>query len=105
MLNIEKETIITFNEAEPSASVYTCNKALTNKLNQLAQDHPEDCRREEVFADGSSCFSIPKRWIRIHPTRKITDAQRMQLIEARKKACFARKITGLAVESQHETQS
>lgn len=34
----ERETIISFNEEEQLASVYTHNKALRNKLNKLAQE-------------------------------------------------------------------
>ena len=39
----ERETIIGYNEAEQTASVYTHNKALRRTLDKLAQERPEDC--------------------------------------------------------------
>lgn len=66
----EQETIITYNEAESAASVYTHNKALIRKLDKLAQDRPGDCHLEKTSHDGKAVdFAIPKGWIRIHPPR------------------------------------
>lgn len=80
----EQETIITYNEAESAASVYTHNKALIRKLDKLAQDRPGDCHREKTSHDGKAVdFAIPKGWIRIHPPRTIGDAQRRALEKAR----------------------
>lgn len=42
---IEQETIITFNEAEKTASVYTMNAALIRKLEGLTERRPDDARR------------------------------------------------------------
>lgn len=43
----EQETIINFNEAESTASVYTHNKTLIRKLDKLTQERPGDCHREK----------------------------------------------------------
>ena len=40
----EQETIINFNEEEKTASVYTHNGTMRRRLEQLAQERPEDCR-------------------------------------------------------------
>lgn len=37
----ERETIITFNDAEKKASYYTCNKARMEQLKELAKEYPE----------------------------------------------------------------
>lgn len=80
----EQETIINFNEADSTASVYTHNKALIRKLDKLAQDRPRECRRERTSREGRAVdFTIPKGWIRIHPPRTIGDAQRRALEKAR----------------------
>lgn len=48
LTNYERETIINFNEGEDTASVYTHNKALRRRLEQLAQERPEECRLFKV---------------------------------------------------------
>ena len=37
---IERETIITYNEAENIANVYTMNRKLSRKLSDLSQEYP-----------------------------------------------------------------
>lgn len=66
----EQETIILFNEAEKTTSVYTHNRALIRKLEKLAEDRPDDCRRVKTNHEGEAVdFTIPKGWIRIYPPR------------------------------------
>lgn len=43
----EQETIINFNEADSTASVYTHNRALIRQLDKLAEERPGDCHREK----------------------------------------------------------
>lgn len=82
----EMETIITFNEEEDTASVYTHNKALRRKLEKLAQDRPEECRWGRTSREGQAvnCV-IPKTWVRITPTRIVSAAQREALANARER--------------------
>lgn len=81
----EQETIITFNEAEQTASVYTHNRAMRTKLDKLAEERPEDCKVERVTQSRQSIeFLIPKTWIRVHPPRKsapLTEERKEQLRE------------------------
>lgn len=79
----EQETILNFNEAEKEASVFTHNKALRRKLEKLAQERPEDCRLEKVSRDGEAVdYIIPKSWVKITPTRILTDERREAMAEA-----------------------
>lgn len=48
LTNYERETIVNFNEGEDTASVYTHNKPLRRRLEQLAQERPEECRLFKV---------------------------------------------------------
>ncbi len=73
--NIEKETIINFNEAERTASVYTHNAALKERLLELCQTHPEQVRQTAANAWGGLTFELPKKWLKIMPPRKPTPAQ------------------------------
>ena len=45
LTNVEKETVINFNEAERTASVYTHNEALKRQLSEPCQIHPEQVRQ------------------------------------------------------------
>ena len=60
--NIEKETVINFNEAERTASVYTHNEALKRQLLELCQTHPEQVRQTAANAWGGLTFELPKKW-------------------------------------------
>ena len=74
--NLEKETIILFNEAEPVASIYTFNPALQKQLTELCRTHPEQVTLTYQGSHGSMDFQIPKKWVRIVPPRILTPAQR-----------------------------
>ncbi len=78
----EQETIINFNEEEKTASVYTHNGTLRRRLEQLAQERPEDCRLFKTCHDGQAVeYIVPKSWLRINPPRvaaPLTEEQRQQ---------------------------
>ena len=90
MARYEQETIVTFNEEEKTAVIYTHNKVLRQKLEALARDRPEDCRLVKVSRSGRAVdYTIPKLWIRIAPNRVLSDAEKIQRRNAIKKANFA----------------
>lgn len=72
----ERETIITYNEAEPVASVYTMNGALIRKLEGLTESCPGEARRVKTYPDGAQEYEVPKKWIRVQPPRVLTDKQK-----------------------------
>ena len=78
----ERETIINFNEGEDTMSVYTHNKALRRRLDQLVQEYPEDFSQYKVTHWGEAAeYYIPKSWIRFHPPRKaapLTEEQKQK---------------------------
>ena len=82
---LEQETIINFNEEEKVASVYTFNKTLQRRLAKLAEQYPDDCKREfdTWQPEGSVDYSVPKKWIKINPPKKVnfTDEQKAALAE------------------------
>lgn len=83
---LEQETIITYNEAEQTASIYSYNKAMHNKLERLEKERPEDCRVERVYPDGVKEYQVPKAWIKVVPPRQLSEAQKAVLERARAKA-------------------
>lgn len=78
----EKETIFTFNEAEKTARVYTHNGPLRRRLEQLAQNRPEECRLFKTSHEGRAAeYIVPKSWLRINPPRvaaALTEEQKRQ---------------------------
>ncbi len=73
--NLEKESIVLFNEAETDAEVYTYNPALQRRLLTLCETHPEQARKIET-SGGALAFKIPKKWIKVVPPRIPSPAQR-----------------------------
>lgn len=90
----ERETIINYNEGEPTASVYTHNKALRRTLDKLAQERPDDCHIDKVSHDGAATdYTVPKMWIKIRPPRIASEAQKVASRAAAEKAKLARAST------------
>ena len=79
--NYERETIINFNEGEQTASVYTYNRKLQNKLNKLVGENPDI----SVAHQDEECttFIVPKKWIKVSPPRQVnyTDEQKAAMAE------------------------
>ena len=80
LTKLEKETIITFNEAENHAELYTCNKPIMKRLEKLCCERPEIFRfiREDCI---SKEYHFPKSCIKINKPRKLSDAQKKALTQ------------------------
>lgn len=76
---LEQETIINFNEAESTATVYTHNGALVRKLEGLADQRPDDVQRGRAFPDGGREYTIPKRWVKVNASRILSEEQKADI--------------------------
>lgn len=56
---LERETIITYNEAEAEAEIYTYHRPLQRKLEKLAQERPEEVKI--LCADKTGSKTSPTR--------------------------------------------
>ena len=63
----EQETIISFNEEDDIASVYTHNQKLMRKLKELYLKCPKHVYPEKVVHDGAVCYVVPKKCVGIRP--------------------------------------
>jgi len=72
----EQETIILQNEAESTASVTTFNGVLIRKLVGLCETRPNDATYTGPDQHGEYAFTVPKSWIKVNPSRMISDAVR-----------------------------
>ena len=83
---LEQETIINFNEAEPTATIYTHNGALKRKLEKLALERPADVRHSRSFPEGVEEYTVPKKWVRVSASRILTDEQKADIAARFKRA-------------------
>ena len=83
---LEQETIINFNEAESTATVYTHNGALVRKLEGLADQRPDDVQRGRAFPDGGREYIVPKRWVKINASRILSEEQKADIAARLKRA-------------------
>lgn len=81
----EQETVITFNEEETTARVYTYNGRLKKKISALCTERPEEVKQTADDERGGLTFEIPKKWIRVNASRVISEAQKAALEKARMK--------------------
>ena len=89
---LEMETIINYNEEEKTANIYTHNKSLIAKLEKLSVERAGECKPayNQNGSRGKS-FDVPKKWIKITPTRIMTDEQLEKRREQAKHMRLAQK--------------
>lgn len=79
--NYERETIINYNYAEDTASVYTFDRKLQNKLNRLVNTRSDISivAQEDEWVE----YEVPKNFIKVSPPRQVnyTDEQRAAMAE------------------------
>lgn len=80
----EQETIINYNEGETTASVYTHDKKLREKLESLALKYPGQITLERTYPHGAADFTVPKHCVSIR--EPYSDARRAAASERAKKA-------------------
>ncbi len=79
LLQIERETIVLFNEGETMATVETCSPALQRRMDTFCAKSPACCLlREDEHAKKYRC---PKSWIKVQMPRQLTQEQRQKLRE------------------------
>ena len=79
LTNMERETIVTFNEAERTANFYTHNLVLQAQLQELCRKYPDQVRQTAANAWGGLTFELPKKWLRVKLPRVLSPAQRAVL--------------------------
>lgn len=62
----ETETTIIYNDADETAILYTCNKALQRKMARLKAKVTE----QDAY---SVTYEIPKKWVKVSPPRKVSE--------------------------------
>lgn len=76
LTNMERETVICFNEAEPTAEVFTNNGRMLRDLSKLVQERPDDAQHISDNGTGGSLYRVPKKWGKIRASRILTEEQK-----------------------------
>ena len=61
----DKETVVLYNEAQSTASVYTHDPKLKEKLKQLSEKYPKQMIMEKTEQNGGMTYTIPKKCVLI----------------------------------------
>ena len=73
----EMETIVNYNAAEQTATVYTRDKAVMRKLDRLVEAYPESYRLVDQ-TDIDKTYSMPKSYVTYRKPRSVSTEQREQ---------------------------
>lgn len=73
----EMETIVNYNAAEQTATVYTRDKSVMRKLDRLVEAYPESYRLVDQ-TDIDKTYSMPKSYVTYRKPRMLSDKQREQ---------------------------
>ena len=73
----EMETIVNYNAAEQTATVYTRDKAVMRKLDRLVEAYPESYRLVEQ-TEIDKTYSMPKSYVTYRKPRMLSDKHREQ---------------------------
>lgn len=81
----ERETVITFDETQAPAEIYTHNPAMIRKLDALCEERPKDiqCIRAERMNENIHVreYRCPKKWVRVQAPRIMSDEERAAMSE------------------------
>lgn len=72
----ERETIILFNEAEPTANIYTYNRALQNRLAKFSRENPNCARLITNYPCGAVSYEIDKKRLSISFTAPYSEERK-----------------------------
>jgi len=82
----ERETILLFNEAEDTATIYTFNTNLKSRLAKFADNYPDLCKLTVSDAEfGSVTYEIQKSRVSIRLNAPYSDERRKAASEYAKK--------------------
>lgn len=86
----ERETIITFNELDTMAEIFTYNPALIRKLDKLIEERPDDViliRAESINGIQLRECHVPKKWVKVNASRIVSEEERAKRAELLAQNC------------------
>lgn len=83
--NLEKETILLYNEAEKTVEIYTHNMKLQNKIRERNREYPDIFKITSVGKHGGMTAVFPKNRISINLKKPISEERSREISERTKK--------------------
>ena len=75
------ENVIEFLENQERATVTFSQGRFKSRIRKLAAERPEECEIVAENKDGSLCAHIPVKWVKIKPTKQLSEGQRRERAE------------------------
>jgi predicted nucleic acid-binding Zn-ribbon protein len=75
------ENTIEFLEDQKRAIVTFSQGRYKSRIRKLAEERPGECEIIAENADGSLCAHIPVSWVKINPTKQLSEEQRAEIAE------------------------
>ena len=72
------DNVIEFFTEEKTATLTLHKKKYVNRIKKLAESRPDEVELAEN-SDGTICATIPLKWIKISPSRQLTEEQREEI--------------------------
>jgi hypothetical protein len=63
------------------ATLSLSQRSLISKIEKLGKSHPEECKITARNTDGSICVHMPRSWIKIRPTKQLSDEEKNKITE------------------------
>ena len=79
-----KENVIEFVQNAETATVTFCQGRYISRIKELAEKKPDECKIVQINRDGSIVAHVPVAWVKINPTRELSDEMREQYSERMK---------------------
>ncbi len=73
----EMETVVNYNAGEQTATVYTRDKSVMRRLDQLVENYPDTYKLLNQ-TDIDKTYSMPKSYVTYRKPRAVSDEQREQ---------------------------
>lgn len=70
------ENNIEFLRNSETATVCFSQGRYVSRIKKLSEQYPDECKIMYTNVDGSIVAHVPTRWIKVSPTRKVSDEQR-----------------------------
>ena len=67
--NLEKETVVIFNEMETTAEIFTYNRRMQTRLTALCASRPDEIRETTLERDTDGI----RRFVRVNPGSQVTE--------------------------------
>lgn len=71
-----RENAIEWYKGDKQATVSLTTERYITRIKKYAEDYPDECQIVAINDDSSICAHIPTKWIKISPTRKVSDEQK-----------------------------